>query len=340
MPKFDPEVNRLKAIATQLSLEGLQALERGTAVYLPGFGMIVPEDLAKVDKAFPGWKKRFQTQGAQSKENTLPNTAQVIQLPMWPEVVRAVPNGILRSALFGIVRRGRRRYMERETIAAVDGIEIVYTGQKLDQGDLDAWEAILHAVRAQPLGNKCRVTSYQLLKLMGLKNTGGRGGNRQILRARITRLVACAVEIRDRDRSYIGSLVRSAAVDKATGEWIIEIDPALAVLYGPSDYTLIDWAVRHKLAGHQLAQWLHAFYSTHAEPYPLKIATLRRLCGSEISETWKFAQVLRRALDAVVEACAANGQAFSYEIKDDLVSVRKDGSASQHRHLIKQEMQD
>lgn len=35
-----------------------------------------------------------------------------IQLPIWPDKVRGVPNSILRSALFGIVRRGRRMYVE------------------------------------------------------------------------------------------------------------------------------------------------------------------------------------------------------------------------------------
>ena len=61
----------------------------------------------------------------------------VVQLPLWPEPVRAVPNGFLRSALFGAIRKGRRRYLKAEQLAALDGIEIRYTGQRLDQGDLD-----------------------------------------------------------------------------------------------------------------------------------------------------------------------------------------------------------
>jgi hypothetical protein len=43
-------------------------------------------------------------------------TAEIIQLPIWPEAVRGVPNGVLRSALFGAIKKGPRRYLEREQI--------------------------------------------------------------------------------------------------------------------------------------------------------------------------------------------------------------------------------
>lgn len=52
----------------------------------------------------------------------------VVQLPLWPEPVRAVPNGFLRSALFGAIAKGKRRYIDGEQLAALDGIEIRYTG--------------------------------------------------------------------------------------------------------------------------------------------------------------------------------------------------------------------
>jgi hypothetical protein len=71
----------------------------------------------------------------------------VVQLPLWPEPVRAVPNGFLRSALFGAIAKGRRRYINGEDLAAVDGVTIRYKGERLDQGDLDVWESVLHAVR-------------------------------------------------------------------------------------------------------------------------------------------------------------------------------------------------
>lgn len=61
---------------------------------------------------------------ADSVSATEQQTATVIQLPIWPEPVRAVPNGFLRSALFGAVRKVRRRYVKGEQLAAVDGVQI------------------------------------------------------------------------------------------------------------------------------------------------------------------------------------------------------------------------
>ena len=48
-----------------------------------------------------------------------------VQLGLWPEPVRAVPNGFLRSALFGAIARGKRRYIDGEQLAALDGVEIL-----------------------------------------------------------------------------------------------------------------------------------------------------------------------------------------------------------------------
>ncbi|MDY0137755.1 MAG: plasmid replication initiator TrfA [Thiomicrospira sp.] len=262
--------------------------------------------------------------------------AKVVQLPLWPEPVRAVPNGFLRSALFGAIRKGRRRFVKGEHLAALDGIEIHYTGERLDQGDLDVYESVLHAVRLQELGSQCRVTSYALLKLMGKSDTGK---NRATLQTRIERLRANAIRMKQGRYSFIGGLVDEAYKDEETQEWVIVLNPKLRALYGADQFTQIEWAVRHALDGHQLAQWLHGFYASHAKPFPLKIETLHRLCGSEAGEMWKFAQTLRQALDAVAEACAAHGEGFSYEIRGDLVHVEKKAQGAQRRHLAKKAVQ-
>ena len=256
----------------------------------------------------------------------------VVQLPLWPEPVRAVPNGFLRSALFGAIAKGRRRYINGEDLAAVDGVTIRYKGERLDQGDLDVWESVLHAVRLQELGSQCRVTSYALLKLMGKTDTGK---NRTTLHNRIERLVANAVTVKQGRYTYIGGLIRFAAKDEETQEWVIELDEKLRPLFAGDQFTQIEWAVRHELDGQQLAQWLHGFYASHAKPFPFKVETLLKLCGSEDASSTSGRQKLRKALDAVAEASAAHGEGFSYEIRGDLVHVEKRASGPQRRHLAK-----
>lgn len=277
----------------------------------------------------PALQEKARQREAQERQSA---PAKVVQLPLWPEPVRAVPNGFLRSALFGAIAKGKRRYIDGEQLAALDGIEIRYTGQRLDQGDLDVWESVLHAVRLQELGSTCRVTSYALLKLMGKTDTGK---NRATLNKRITRLVASALTVKQGRYSYIGSLIAGAAKDEETQEWVIELDAKLRPLFAADQFTQVEWAVRHKLDGKPLAQWLHGFYASHAAPFPLKIETLHRLCGSEAGEMWKFAQTLRKALDDVAEASAAHGEGFSSDIRGDLVHVEKKAQGAQRRHLAK-----
>jgi len=254
----------------------------------------------------------------------------VVQLPLWPEPVRAVPNGFLRSALFGAIARGKRRYIDGEKLAALDGIEIRYSGQRLDQGDLDVWESILHAVRLQELGSQCRVTSYALLKLMGKTDTGK---NRATLQSRITRLVANAVTVKQGRYTYIGSLIRFAVKDEETQVWVIELDEKMSPLFAADQFTQIEWAVRHELDGKPLAQWLHGFYASHANPFPIKVETLLKLSGSENSNPRSAQQTLRKALDAVTEASAKHGEQFTYEIRRDLVHVERQAKDAQRQRL-------
>ena len=262
-----------------------------------------------------------------------PPPAKVVMLPIWPDAVRAVPNGMLRSALFGAIRRGSRRYMERARIAALEGIEIFYTGQRLDQGDLDVWETILHLARLQGLGNQCRVTAYQLLKAIGKADTGG---NREVLHIRLMRLKATSVEFEQSRYGYAGSLIDEVYRDKETREYIFRVNPKLRALFEPDQFTQIDWVVRRELDGKPLAQWLHGFYASHAKPYPVSVAKLRELCGSEAESLRHFREDLREALDAVVKAGMVKGQPFGYEIRDgDIVHADKTPSRAQRRHLAK-----
>lgn len=257
-----------------------------------------------------------------------PPPAKVVKLPLWPEAVRAVPNGVLRSALFGAIRRGPRRYLDRERVAAIEGVEIEYTGQRLDQGDLDVWECVLHMARSQGMGQECRFTAYAMLKMLGKADTGG---NREVLHKKLLRLRANAVEMKQRRFSYIGGLLDEAYKDNATHEYVVVINTKLHPFFAADQFTQIDWVVRRGLDGQPLAQWLHGFYASHAEPYPMNMATLLRLSGSENAEPRSGRQKLRQALEAVKKASKIHGQSFSYEIIRGVIHVNKQTNTPQKR---------
>ena len=95
----------------------------------------------------------------------------------------------------------------------------------------------------------------------------------------------------------------------------------LRALFSPDQFTQIEWAVRNDLHGKPLAQWLHGFYASHAKPYPVKVETLHKLCGSEATLLSDFKKDLRRNLDAVAMAAEANGEGFVYEISNGFVTL-------------------
>ena len=260
-----------------------------------------------------------------------PALGKIVHLPVWPEAVRGMPNGLLRTALFGVVERGGRRYMQVEPIAAVNGIEILYTGQQLDQGDLDVWQAVLHFCRLQAMGRECRFSAYAFLKALGKTVSGA---SRKVLDTQLTRLKATAVRIRLVGRySYEGSLLDEIYRDEKTKEYVAVLNPKMRALFEPDQFTQIEWSVRHALSGKPLAQWLHGFFSSHAAPHPISIEKLRELSGSEAKRERKFKETLRKALDAVVEASEAHGQPFRFTFEGDLVCIERTPSDSQRRHL-------
>lgn len=275
-------------------------------------------------------RREQATSTPDGQENPMP--ANVVKLPLWPEAVRAVPNGFLRSALFGAIRRGARRYMQREQIAALEGIEIYYTGQRLDQGDLDLWEMLLHIARLQGLGSECRINAYQLLKKLGKTDTGG---NREVLHIRLMRLKATAVEIEQGRYGYAGSLMDEVYRDKETQEYVFRANPKLRSLYEPDQFTQLDWSVRRELDGQPLAQWLHGFYASHAQPYPISVSKLRELCGSDYERLNNFRRDLRKALDSLEKSSMKYAQPFAYKIHDDVIYVDKEPSKSQRKFLEK-----
>ncbi|HPQ03346.1 MAG TPA: plasmid replication initiator TrfA [Bacillota bacterium] len=224
-------------------------------------------------------------------------------LPDWPENKRGLPNGALRSALFGISPKERRTYAVERYVASIEGLEVFITrGPNLMQHHLDVWEQCLRLGKDQGTGRRIEFTAYAFLKSIG-RNTGK--SDCEWLKNALYDLAACVVRITDGNRTYFGPLIHGGTRDELTGRYVIEINPKIALLYGAGRWTQLDYAQRQQLRRHPLAQWLHAFYSTHASPYRYKVETIRNLCGADKeTELKKFRQVLRRALTHLEAATA------------------------------------
>ena len=269
----------------------------------------------------------------QRSEPEPPSSAKIIQFPLFPEATRPVSNDMARSALFSCIQGKDRRFIKDALLATVDGVEIRFTGEQLNQDDHDLLMQLIFMAREKPVGAWVTMPAHTILKALG-RQVGGK--QHRDLRADIFRLTAGTVSIRiARDRIEVTGhhLLAKAAQHEDSRYWVYRLDPDLAFLYGGESYTLIDWDKRLNLKGKDLARWLQLYLATHAKPFPVKVDTLRELSGSRTKALRSFRGQLRLALDALI----SNHDIEQWWIaqQTDLVTVeRGEGiTASQRRHI-------
>jgi len=252
--------------------------------------------LQKVEHAQKGARearKKNEPVQLQSQQLEVVELEKYEQLPIWASTFRGVPNSILRSALFGATKRGKRAYFNAAKKASVDGITVVHTGPALDQADLDVWEQCLDLAKTGGLGVEIQFSDRAFLKAIG-RSTGK--SDREWLKDSFRRLMTSLVELEDGSKAYAGQLIHHWYRDENTGHQCMILNPKLASMFGVNTWTAISSEERKALKGQPIAQWLHGFYCTHADPFPYKVETIYKLCGSESKNIFHFKSNLKEAL--------------------------------------------
>ncbi len=241
-------------------------------------------------------------------------------LPEWTDGKGASPNEIVRSALFTARNRNKRRaYLKQAEIVVTGGGSILYLGEELRQDDELVWMRLLHLSKGQALGEPIFFTPYSFLKAIGWRvNNWGY----QHLKTCLLRMKATAVQITSNrlHRTVVTSLIDFIAMwdpEKHTplAHWEVRLSKVMSLLFADGAFTLIDLEQRKALP-EGIATKLHSYWSSHRKPYPVKVETLQKLCGSE-NELRFFRRELKKALDALVEV----GFLETWGIEIDLVAV-------------------
>lgn len=252
------------------------------------------------------------------------------RLDEWPEHVRGSPNVLLRSALFGI-RQVRPISRKLTPIAAPDGIEIRFKGEHFNQDDLDVWEALVHRARKQPLGTYVRFTVNEILRELD-RDTGG--SQHSQFHEELARLQGGVIEMRSPQlaKKLSETLVGKSRFDEASETYALMLSEDLLKMY-QTGYSWIDAEECKLFRKNALARYLYRFYTTHAEPFPYKVATLRDYCGSSTPRLTDFRKALRIALELLKK----NKAILDWKIdpRRDTVEIVKIPTPSQRRHLAK-----
>lgn len=264
------------------------------------------------------------------KEREYREENNLIQLDLWANTQRGVPNSLLRGSLFAAIQPKYAHYVEQAILHDSDNISVRYTGKRLTQTDLDVWECALHMARLQKLGNKIEVVEHAFLKELGRKTTKY---EYDWLRKTFERLCASCVSITHNKLTYGGSLIEQYYFNEETGRYVLVVNSKIARLYEGDRATWIDWNDRQKIGKRKpLAQWLHGYIASHAKWYPHKVETLCTYSGSNTKAEREFKRSLKNALDHLLRLNLIQ----SYRIDEkNLVYIDRCPNKTQQKHLEK-----
>lgn len=242
-------------------------------------------------------------------------------LPEWPEGQRAMPNEILRSALFNCRNRKQARmFMKDAEIAVIGDGQVMYRGEELRQDDELVWLHLMHLAKKVHLGACVDFTPYSFIRALGW---GIKGQNYERLRTCLSRMQATAIRIQSK---RLGCFISVSLIQKFRSRndrnetlprWEVWVGEEMRLLFDEEFLTRVNWEIRRALPD-GIASKLFGYWASHRQPFPVKIATLLHLCGSGMSPK-HFKVELKKSLCVLREI----GFLETWEFREDLVVVKR-----------------
>jgi len=262
------------------------------------------------------------------KAKSVELTVEISQLPLWPEVMRSLPNEILRSALFNARnRKNPRAMMKSESVAVIGDGRISYRGEELRQDDETVWLQLVHLARQHVAGQLVEFTAYSFCKDIDW-SINKKSYNR--LKECLRRMQATGLDVYSKrlERGVSLSMIplfeyEDSETQKTLPRWRVRIAPELVELFGDNYFTRIEWAQRLQLPD-GLATWLHGYLATHRIPHPIKIETIARGAGLTETDKSELRRLVKRALTNLVNC----GFLTEFDVHNDLVEVKRAGNNS------------
>ena len=249
------------------------------------------------------------------------NAGEQLTLPLWANVDRAAPSQIVRSSLFGIVKKGRRKMMKGEEIASWSGTTITYQGEQLGQGDFDAWLQCLEIAKNRGVDEDIQFEAKDFLAAIGKPHGASQY---KWLNTTLDRIVSGHLRVFEAGKlTYSGHLIdRFRSKNRI---YLLRINSELADLFD-SSYTRILLETRLALKS-DLAKWMHSYVSSHRatphSPHMIGLDKLCVLCGSG-SNKREFKRMIKQSM----ERLQYENVVRTWELRGDILQfVKSDPSA-------------
>lgn len=231
-----------------------------------------------LDQALDALRQRVQERAAHADKAPSNVARPSVQLPLWDELDRAIPNHIARSSLFAPVARGRRKMHDGTTLSSRSDVMLRYWGKQLDEPDCDVWMQALHEARLAPLGQPIPVRRASFLRSIG-RHTGKY--EYDWLHESLLRLSLGMLEVKAK-KYAVGDVPKGEApskkihrvmhlidgfdYDEELEEYVLHVDPRMVKLFGNREFALVDWDKRLKIKrGQDMAKALQRLVATSAD---------------------------------------------------------------------------
>ncbi len=242
--------------------------------------------------------------------------------PGWDDELRGIPNPFIRSGLFSVRNTKLRPFIENMAVASLSNYDIRYRGSELQQDDLSVWVSLINLARSTPLSDKVRFSGYQIVKDLGwrMHSESYKRVRESIERLQVTGIT---IETKNQSEGYAGPLIREYAWadldEKGDAKWMVRFEPRVSMLFVNDSTTLLEWEMRKKIGTRAtLAQFLHAFYTSHREPIPLALKKLH-----ELSRSGATLSTFRRNIVNALQTLVDVGLLSSFDTTKDIVRVVK-----------------
>lgn len=263
-----------------------------------------------------------------------------IFLPSWSEMAMALPNKLLRSALFSpgrtvqnngdkVLSGDHSTLVAGKEIASYKNVTLTFSGYELCQFDRRVYAACLDYYRERPLAPEhsheyVSTSFYELAKRMGL--TYGLNPHKAI-RTSLLRLSFAQMRLRYNGWNVeVPKLLTASFKDglangvfKGSDRLLFRVTESVAELFGPGAWTAVD---KEAVGYDGLRGWLASFYAGHSKAVWLDVEWLYNLSGYE-SHPRNFRQSLNSALEKLKdEQTPARSRVSTYFFTEDSLKVK------------------
>lgn len=260
---------------------------------------------------------------------------QLKPFPDWADDRRGAPNTVVRSAVFGVVRRGRRQRVEDMPVDGPSGWNITINGWRLDQHDFDIWLEVIQLARNQKPGEPVRFTMHSMLKHLGRGTLGKK--DYDWLTKRLKHLTQTTIAFEnDQAVGVIGNLLQAFQIDHQTSEGVAYINPHIRPLF--ESVTYLDISQRRALGTNQLAKSFHAVLASHAEWLPMRLETIMQRMGAEYARIRDFKRDLKIVLDDFLARRWIRSYSFTASGNSELLKVSKVATPTQLRAIERRQL--